>query len=61
MSKSRRFLSITGSGNLIRRNPAMQGVVEQAFGLPLRLSDATEEAAMGAIRFACSMSGGHEK
>lgn len=61
MSKSRRFLSVTGSGNLIRRNPAMQGVVERAFGLPLRLSDATEEAAMGAIRFAGSMSGGHEK
>lgn len=58
LSKTRRFHSITGSGNLIRRNSVMQTVVEQVFALPIKLSENTEEAAMGAIRFADHMSGG---
>lgn len=58
LSRTRRFQSITGSGNLIRRNPAMRTVIEQVFALPLKLSEITEEAAMGSIRFANLMSGG---
>ena len=57
MSRRRAFRSITGSGNLIRRNTAMQATVERVFGLPLRMSAATEETAMGAARFARQMIG----
>lgn len=60
LSRTRNFCSITGSGNLIRRNTAMQNIIERVFKLPLKLSETTEEAAMGAIWFAKQMSGGFE-
>jgi len=39
---------IVGSGNCLRRNPLIQKMVEEVFGLPLKLSESTEEAAVGA-------------
>ena len=39
---------VAASGNGMRRNPALRDVAEAAFGLPLRLSEFEEEAAIGA-------------
>ena len=39
---------IVGSGNALRRNPLLQRTAEEAFGLPLRLTEGREEAALGA-------------
>lgn len=47
-----RFKQITGSGNAIRLNKAMQHAVQRTFGLPLKLTDKPEEAAFGAIKVA---------
>lgn len=41
-----------GSGNGLRRNPALQRAVERSFGLPLTLAAVPEEAACGAALFA---------
>ncbi len=49
------FRQITGSGNTIRRNSVMQRIIERVFGLPLRLTDSPEEAAIGAVRYASQM------
>ena len=39
---------LLGSGNGLRRNPALQRAVERSFGLPLTLAAVPEEAACGA-------------
>ena len=39
---------VTGSGNGLRKNPLLQKLLSQTFGLPLELSPNTEEAALGA-------------
>jgi len=39
---------IVGSGNALRRNPLLQEMVRQVFGLPLELSTRREQAACGA-------------
>ena len=43
---------LLGSGNGLRRNPALQRAVERSFGLPLTLAAVPEEAACGAALFA---------
>ena len=43
---------LLGSGNGMRRNPALRSAAESAFGLPLRLSPIEEEAALGAAKTA---------
>ena len=40
--------SITGSGNGLRRNPLLQKILSETFGLPLHLTANEEEAALGA-------------
>ena len=42
---------LLGSGNGLRRNPALQRSVERSFGLPLTLAAVPEEAACGAALF----------
>ena len=42
---------LLGSGNGLRRNPALQRAVERSFGLPLTLAAVPEEAACGAALF----------
>lgn len=44
--------SLTGSGNGLRRNPLLQQIFQDAFHLPLHLSQYEEEAACGAAIFA---------
>ena len=44
---------LLGSGNGLRRNPALQRAVERSFGLPLTLAAVPEEAACGAALFTC--------
>jgi sedoheptulokinase len=39
---------LVGSGNGLRRNPALRARIERRFGLPLRLPRLREEAALGA-------------
>ena len=39
---------VTGSGNGLRKNPLLQKLLSEAFGLPLELTSNTEEAALGA-------------
>lgn len=43
---------LLGSGNGLRRNPALQRAVARSFGLPLTLAAVPEEAACGAALFA---------
>lgn len=44
--------TLFGSGNGLRRNPRLQEIVSQTFGMPLVLSANQEEAACGAAYFA---------
>lgn len=46
---------LVGSGNTIRKNQTFQGMIERLFGIPLRLAEVTEEAAVGAALFASRM------
>jgi sedoheptulokinase len=39
---------LVGSGNGLRRNPALRATISRLFGLPLRLPQLREEAALGA-------------
>lgn len=48
-------LVLTASGNGAKRNPALQAILAQTFGLPLTLSPYDEEAARGAAIFALGM------
>ena len=48
---------LIGSGNGLRKNPALQRVAERAFGAPLRIPAHTEEAAYGAALFALVSAG----
>ena len=49
---------LIGSGNALRANPALRSKVEARFGLPLILSAASEEAAVGAALCAAVGAGG---
>ncbi|KWX69945.1 sedoheptulokinase [Paenibacillus jilunlii] len=49
---------LVGSGNALRANPALRSKVEARFGLPLILSAASEEAAVGAALCAAVGAGG---
>ena len=40
--------ALVGSGNALRRNPALRAAVERRFGLPARIPALEEEAALGA-------------
>jgi sedoheptulokinase len=40
--------NVTGSGNGLRKNPLLQKLFSDTFGLPLELTSNTEEAALGA-------------
>ena len=42
---------LVGSGNAIRKNPALKKAFEQAFGMPMRIPQHKEEAAYGAALF----------
>jgi sedoheptulokinase len=44
----RRQSGIIASGNGMRRNPALRKIASEAFGLPLRMTEFEEEAALGA-------------
>lgn len=44
--------ALVGSGNGLRANPALCRIIEDVFGMPLKLSDSKEEAALGAAVFA---------
>ncbi|MNC11480.1 Glycerol kinase [compost metagenome] len=48
MSSGKTWTGLIGSGNALRANPALCKTVEARFGLPLILSAASEEAAVGA-------------
>ena len=48
-------LVLTASGNGAKRNPALQSILAQTFGLPLTLSPYAEEAARGAAIFALGL------
>ncbi len=41
-------IKVTGSGNGLRKNPLLQKLLSEAFGLPLELTPNQEEAALGA-------------
>lgn len=47
--------TLYGSGNALRRNPALVRAFEKVFGMPLHLSPLEEEAACGAAAYAVSM------
>jgi sedoheptulokinase len=40
--------ALVGSGNALRRNPLLQAMAQEVFGLELKLSAGIEEAAVGA-------------
>ena len=42
---------LTCSGNGIKKNQALMKIVEKTFGMPLTLSPAEEDAALGAALF----------
>lgn len=44
--------SLVGSGNGMKRNKALQQIAEARFGMPLRMTDTHEEAAVGAAMVA---------
>jgi sedoheptulokinase len=46
---------IVGSGNALRRNPLLQRMAAETFGLPLALTEGREEAALGAAILAAAM------
>ncbi len=46
---------IVGSGNALRRNPALGAAAEEVFALPLKMTEAKEEAAVGAALQARSL------
>ena len=47
-----KYSALIGSGNGIRKNPALVKCIEAAFGTPLEISDRPEEAACGAAFYA---------
>lgn len=49
--------NLVGSGNAIRRNPALRRAFEMAFGLDMRIPAHQEEAACGAALFAMAAAG----
>ena len=49
--------SLVGSGNAIRRNPALKRAFEKVFGMPMAIPIHQEEAAYGAALFAMTATG----
>jgi sedoheptulokinase len=47
--------AVVGGGNALRRNPLLQEMARQVFGLPLRLAGGREEAACGAALNAAAL------
>ena len=43
---------LTASGNAVRKNPVLQQILGNVFGMPVQIPDHTEEAAYGAAVFA---------
>lgn len=54
---TRRLDMLVGSGNGIRRNPALKKAFEMAFGLPVYIPEHLEEAAYGAALFGLAAAG----
>lgn len=50
--------SMTASGNAVRKNPVLQQILKNTFGLSLQIPVHTEEAAFGAALFAVQASSG---
>jgi len=48
---------LTASGNGVRKNPVLQKILEEMFGMPVRIPVYTEEAALGAAVFAARANG----
>ena len=49
--------AVVGGGNALRRNPLLQEMAKEVFGLPLRLAAGKEEAAVGAALNAANLAG----
>lgn len=49
--------SMTASGNAVRKNPVLQQILGNTFGLPLQIPEHTEEAAFGAALFGAQAAG----
>lgn len=49
--------ALVGAGNALRKNPLLQQLCEKRFGLPLRMPEHREEAAVGAALYAAVSSG----
>ncbi len=58
MGSGKTWSRLIGSGNALRANPVLRSKVEARFGLPLILSAASEEAAVGAALCAAVGAGG---
>ena len=54
-SESRAHGGAVGAGNGLRRNPVLRQVAQRRLGLPLRLMEHEEEAAIGAARLAAGL------
>lgn len=53
-----KIVRMVGAGNGLRLNPALCKIISERFGMPLELSEAKEEAALGAAIFALSAASG---
>ncbi|MBR5445008.1 MAG: hypothetical protein IKV57_02735 [Clostridia bacterium] len=49
--------AITASGNAVRKNPVLQQILENTFGMPLQIPEHKEEAAFGAAMFGARAAG----
>jgi len=58
MEPEQRCTTLVGSGNAVRRNPALRKVLETRFGLTLQIPIHQEEAAFGAALFGYMSAGG---
>ncbi|MBQ8402674.1 MAG: hypothetical protein IJX14_12180, partial [Clostridia bacterium] len=47
--------TVAASGNAVRKNPVLQQILQNMFGLPVYLPEHTEEAACGAARLAAEI------
>jgi len=53
------YINLIGSGNGIRKNPALVKIAQEKFGMQLKIPSHLEEAAFGAAMFALVASGTH--
>ena len=58
MEPQQKCSTLVGSGNAVRRNPALRKILETRFGLPLQIPTHKEEAAFGAALFGYIAAGG---